>query len=165
MKKLVVLSLFAMLVVHLPEVAGKAVATSSNSNEQCPPPPAVVAMFLGFTPGQTEQFGILLAQFQANLRPVQEQIAAHQQQLNILVSQPNPDPAFVGSLVLQIHALQQQAAQVVESFHTACVALLTQEQKQKIEEVMLASQLQPVVGAFVTLYLVPPPPSLPCQKQ
>jgi hypothetical protein len=165
MKKLVALSLFAMLLVHLPEVAGKSVAASSNSNEQCPPLPAVVAMFLGFTSGQAEQFGILLSRFQSNLRPVQEQIAAHQQQLNILLSQPNPSPALVGSLVLQIHALEQQVAHVVESFHTAFVALLTQEQKQKIEEVTLASQLQPVVGAFVTLYLVPPPPSLPCQKQ
>jgi hypothetical protein len=165
MKKLVALSLFAMLVVHLPEVAGKAVAASSNSNEQCPPPPAVVAMFLGFTSGQTEQLGILLAQFQANLCPVQEQIAAHQQQLNILLGQPNPGPALIGSLVLQIHALEQQAAQVVEGFHTAFVALLTQEQKQKIEEVTLASQLQPVVGAFVTFHLVPPPPAVPCQKQ
>lgn len=165
MKRLAAIIILATLPFVTPPLMAKTLVASPNSAEQCPPPSAVVATFLGFTEGQTEQFGILLNQFQTSLRALQEQTATLQQQLNILLSQPNPDPALVGRLVLQIHALQQHAAQVVQSFQSAFAGLLTPEQKQKIEEVTLASQLQPVVGAFVALYLVPPPPSLPCQKQ
>jgi len=137
---------------------------SSESTVQCVPP-AVVASFLGFTEAQTAQFESLFGQFQTTLHGLQEQIGARQSQLDILLSQPNPNPAVVGTLLLQIHALQQKVAQAIRSFQSQFAALLTEEQKQKVQAVTLASQLQPVVGAFVALYLVPPPTPLPCQKQ
>lgn len=164
MKKIAVLTLLTVLLGFTYQTAGQTVAAVPGSIDQCPPPPAVVATFLGFTDGQAEQFGILLNQFQSTLRSLQEQIAPRQQQLNVLLSQPDPDPATVGALVLQLHALQQQMEQVIQSFQNAFAGLLTQEQKQKIEAVTLAAQLQPAVGAFVALHLVPAPPSLPCQK-
>ena len=164
MKRLAALALLATLPLLVSQAAGRALAAPQTSNGQCPPPPAVVATFLGFTDAQAQQFGILLNQFQTTVHTLQEQIAALQQQLNTLLGQPRPDPAAVGKLVLQIHALEQQVEQAIQNYHELFANLLTPEQKQKIEGVTVASQLQPVVGAFVTLYLVPPP-SLPCQKQ
>jgi septal ring factor EnvC (AmiA/AmiB activator) len=164
MEKAAVLAFFLVLPLLPQRVSGQMVVESPSLAEQCPPPPAVVAAFLAFSPGQAEEFGILLNQSQNNLRSLQEQIAPRQQQLDALLSQPNPDPAMVGALVLQIHALQYQQAQVIRNFRSAFASLLTQEQKQKIEQATVASQLQPAVGAFVALRLVPPPPSLPCQK-
>lgn len=137
---------------------------ASKSTHQCVPP-AVVVSFLGFSEAQTTQFESLFGQFQATLNGLQLQMAAQQRELDILLNQPNPNPAAVGSLFLQIHALQQQVAQAKQSFQSQFAALLTDEQKQKVQGVTLASQLQPVVGAFVALNLVPPPTPLPCQKQ
>jgi Spy/CpxP family protein refolding chaperone len=164
MKRAAVFTFLSVLSLLASPAQSKTIPQSTSSTEPCPPPPAVVAAFLGFSPAQIEQFGTLLTQFQTNVHSLQEQIAPRQQQLDALLSQPNPNPAQVGVLVVQIHALQQQVAQVIQAYQTAFVGLLTPDQKQKIEQVTLASQLQTAVGAFVALYLVPPP-SLPCQKQ
>lgn len=131
---------------------------------QCPPS-AVVAAFLGFPDTEAVQFGELLNQFQTSVRGLQEQIAARQMQLNALLSQPSPDPAVVGGLVVQINTLQKQAAQVIRGYQTQFASLLTDAQKQRIQVLTQASQLQPVVGALVALNLVPAPIPLPCQKQ
>lgn len=162
------LAMTAVLTVlsFIPPQAGAAQIgpAPQQSAEQCLPP-AVVASFLGFTEAQATQFVGLLGQIQAALPGLQEQIAARQAQLDILLSQPNPDPAVVGNLFLQIHALQQQLAQAIEGFQGQFAALLTDQQKQKVQAVAQASQLQPVVGAFVALHLVAAPTPLPCQKQ
>ncbi len=139
-------------------------ALAPESAGQCRPP-AVVASFLGFTETQAAQFGDLLGLFQTTLHGLQEQIAARQAQLEVLLDQPNPDPAIVGGLFLQIHSLQRQVAQVIQGFQRQFASLLTDEQRQKVQAVTQASQLQPVVGAFVVLYLAPTPTLLPCQKQ
>lgn len=165
MKKAAILTFLAVLPLFGQQAVSKTSAASPNSIERCPPPPAVVAMFLGFTEGQVQQFGVLLNQFQANVGSLQEQVAARQQQLNMLLSQPDPDPTTVGTLVLQVHQLQQQLAALIRNFQSVFAELLTPDQSQKIEQLTIASQLQPAVGAFVALHLVPPPPSLPCQKQ
>ena len=146
---------------------GKAPPTAAapqNWADPCPPP-AVVAAFLGLTASQAAQFGGLLGQSQAALGGLQQQIAALQAQLDSLVSEPNPDPAAIGNLFLQIHALGQQVAQTIQSFQSQFAALLTAEQAQKVQAVTQAAQLQPVVGAFVALNLAPAPTPLPCQQQ
>jgi hypothetical protein len=165
MKRLSFVALLSAMLLFAPKVMGRTVPVPANASAPCPPPPAVVASFLGLTPGQLEQFGALLSEVLPTLQGLQLESAAVQQQLDVLLSQPNPDPGQVGRLVVQLHLLQQQAAQVVENFHNIFASLLTQDQKQKLEGVTLASQLQPVVGAFAALYLVPRPPSPSCQKQ
>ena len=167
MKKVSFVTLFAAMLFFAPKMVGRTVpvSTATNISAPCPPPPAVVASFLGLTPGQVEQMGALLTQVLPTLQTLGQQSAEVQQQLDLLLSQANPDPAQIGKLVVLLHVLQQQAAQVVEGFHKAFAGLLTLDQKQKLEGVTVASQLQPVVGAFAALYLVPPPPSNACQKQ
>jgi Heavy-metal resistance len=165
MKKLSLVALFAAMLFFVPKMAGSTVPATANASLPCPPPPAVVASFLGLTPGQVEQIGALLTQVLPTLETLGQQSAEVQQQLDLLLSQTNPDSAQIGKLVVQLHVLQLEAAQVVEGFHHAFASLLTQDQKQKLEVVTVASQLQPVVGAFAALYLVPPPPPTSCQKQ
>ncbi len=165
MKRLAAIVFVALLLfVARPASATQKPTSPANSTDQCQSP-AVVASFLGFTDAQTAQFGDLLNQFQTTVYGLQTQITVRQAQLDALLSQPNPNPAVIGSLFLQIHALQQQVAQAIQSFQSQFAALLTDEQRQKVQAVTLASQLQPVVGAFVALYLAPAPTPLPCQKQ
>jgi hypothetical protein len=164
MKKLSFVTLFATMLFFAPKMVGSTIPATANASFPCPPPPAVVASFLGLTPGQVEQMGALLTQVLPTLETLGQQSAEVHQQLDLLLSQTNPDPAQIGKLVVQLHVLQLEAAQVVEGFHNAFAGLLTQDQRQKLEGVTVASQLQPVVGAFRALYLVPPP-STSCQKQ
>ena len=165
MKKLSLVTLFAAMLFFASKMAGSTVPATANLSLPCPPPPAVVASFLGLTPGQVQQMGLLLTQVLPTLETLGQQSAEVQRHLDLLLSQTNPDPAQIGNLVVQLHVLQLQAARVVEGFHNAFLGLLTQDQKQKLEGVTVASQLQPVIGAFAALYLVPPPPSPSCQKQ
>jgi len=164
MKILATLALLAALPFSATQNHGRSATASQNTCNSCPPPPAVVAAFLGFTDAQATQFIALESQFQSALCDVEQQGAGWQHELDTLLSQPNPNPAVAGQLVLQIHALQQQVAQIVQNYQAQFAGLLTMEQKQKIQEVTLASQLQPVVGAFASLYLVPAPPPAPCPQ-
>lgn len=163
MKRTAVLTVLCFLPFFAPRCRAQAPAPSPGCSEQCPPPPAVVATFLGFSQPQLQQFEVLLTQFKTGVQGLQAQIAPRQQQLDSLLSQPNPNPAQIGVLTLEIHSLQQQLAQVIQGYQTAFASILTQDQKQKVELITAASQVQPAVGAFVALHLVPPP-SLPCQK-
>jgi hypothetical protein len=172
MKKIGFATLFAATLFFAPQVPGKTVPaaakSSSNSNENasCPTPPAVVASILGLTPGQVEQFGTLLSQVLPVLQALQQQGAATQKQLDLLLSQQNPDPAQVGKLVVQLHLIELQTTQVINGFHNAFASLLSLDQIQKLQGVAAASQVQSVVEAFVALYLVAPPQPLPaCQAR
>jgi hypothetical protein len=165
MKKFSFLTLIAAMLFLALKMTGSTVPATASTSLPCLPPPAVVASFLELTPGQVEQMGALLTQVLPALETLGQQSAEVQQQLDLLLSQTNPDPAQIGKLVVELHALQLQASQVLKGFHNAVAGLLTQDQKQKLEEVTVASQLQPVVGAFRALYLVPPPSSTSCPKQ
>jgi hypothetical protein len=137
--------------------------TQSNAADPCTPP-AVVVSFLNFTPAQAAQFQELLSEFLPTVQGLQQQITVLQNQLNILLNQPNPNPVAVGNVTLQIHVLEQQVAQAIQDYQNLFVGLLSDAQKEKVQAVTQASQLQPVVPAFVALKLAPPPTPLPCQQ-
>jgi len=135
--------------------------SAPQPSQPAPPPPApvVVATFLDLTPSQAAQFQTILGPFLGTLQALEQQISARQQVLEQLLNSPNPNPAVIGGVVLQIHALQQPQAQVIQTFQQAFVSLLTSDQIQKVQAVAQAAQLVPVVGAFESLYLIPPGPA------
>ena len=161
MKTRAVTAFLAMLSFCSLQANADQAGAPATPTDQCPPP-GVVAAFLGI---DTKTLGDLASEYVTNLHGLEEQITARQNQLNALLSQPNADPAAVGTNVLQIQALHQQVAQVTKTFQTRFLSLLTDEQKQKVQAVTQASQLQSVVGAFVALNLVAAPEPLPCQMQ
>jgi|SRR5579864_158538 Spy/CpxP family protein refolding chaperone len=124
---------------------------------QPPPAPAIVTQFLGFSDTQAAQFQQLLQSLQAAVGGLQQQIGPKQQALESLLNTAQPDPATVGELLLEIHALQQQIGQALESYHEGFLALLTSDQKQKTQAVVQAVQLLPAVKAFAEVRLIEPP--------
>lgn len=164
MKRLVSIVFLAMLCSVAPPAKGNPTGDAPLEPADPCQPPAVVASFLDFTDAQAAQFEDLLTQLQATTYGLQQQIATLQAQLDGLLGQPNPDPAVVGSLFLQIHALQLQAAQAIQAFQRQFASLLTDEQQQKVQAVTQAAPLQPVVGPFVVLHLIAAPTPLPCDK-
>ena len=124
---------------------------------QPPPGPVIVAQFLGFSDTQAAQFQQLLQSLQATVGGLQQQIGPKQQALDTLLSTAQPDPATAGKLLLEIHALQQQLGQALQSYHESFLALLTSDQMQKAHAVVQAAQLLPAVKAFAEVRLIEPP--------
>ena len=121
-----------------------------NAEETSPLP--VVAEFLQLRPGQVSELEQLLQARQAVLVPLFQTAQAKIQQLGILLN-TGGNPAQVGLLVIQIHALQQQMGQAQQFFLTHFVAILDAEQLQKLQAVQIAAQLQPILPAFQPIFL------------
>ncbi len=126
--------------------------TSIQPSAQETSPLQIVADFLQLQPGQVTELDQLLQARQATLVPLFQAAQALIQQLgNLLNSGGNP--AQVGAVVLQIHALQQQMAQAQQSFLSQFVATLNADQQQRLQAVQIAAQLQPILPAFQPIFL------------
>src|ERR1700674_1155541 len=126
--------------------------TKAQANAEEASPLQVVAEFLQLRPGQASELGQLLQARQAALVPLFQTAQAMTQQLGILLN-TGGNPAQVGVLVIQIHALQQQMGQAQQSFFSHFVAILDGEQLQKLQAVQIAAQLQPILPAFQPIFL------------
>ncbi len=111
-----------------------------------------VAEFLQLRPGQVSELEQLLQARQTALVPLFQTAQALTQQLAVLLNSGG-NPAQVGILVIQIHALQQQMAQAQQAFFAQFVAILDAEQLQKLQAVQIAAQLQPILPAFQPIFL------------
>jgi hypothetical protein len=128
-------------------------AAAEVKADSCPDPPAVVARFLHLSPEQGQAFGQLLQARQAALAPILQQIAHREQRIRELVA-AGGNPAEIGTLMLQVHQLQQAAAAAQAQFLTAFAGLLNEDQRRQWDGVRLAAQLQPVLPAFQALQLL-----------
>jgi hypothetical protein len=115
-------------------------------------PLQVVAEFLQLRPGQVSEVEQLLQARQTTLVPLFQTAQALTQQLAVLLNSGG-NPAQVGILVIQIHALQEQMAQAQQAFLTQFVAILDTDQLQKLQAVQIAAQLQPILPAFQPIFL------------
>jgi hypothetical protein len=124
-----------------------------RAEPSCPDPAAAVSQFLHLAPPQVQAFGQLLQVRQAATAPLLLQIAAREQRIRELIASGG-DPAEIGTLVVQVHQLQQSVAAVQAQFLAGFQGLLNDEQRQAWDAVHLAARLQPVVPAFVALQLL-----------
>ena len=118
-----------------------------------PAPVAVVARFLHLAPEQAQALGQLLQARQATLAPILQQIALREQRIRELVA-AGGNPAEIGTLMLQVHQLQQAAAAAQAQFLTAFAGLLDDDQRRQWEGARVAVQLQPILPAFQALQLL-----------
>jgi hypothetical protein len=126
--------------------------TPNEGYGEAPSPIQIVVQFLQLRPDQVQELGQLLQARQAAVVPRLQGIQQRVQQLEALLNSGG-NPAEVGILVIQIHALQQQVALVQQDFLSRFASLLDPEQQQRLEAVRLAAQLQPILPAFQQLYL------------
>jgi hypothetical protein len=129
------------------------VATSNvQSNGQDASFLQVVAEFLQLQPAQLSEVEQLLQARQAALVPLFATSQALTQQLGALLNSGG-NPLQVGVLLIHIHALQQQIGQTQQAFITQFGMVLDQDQKEKVQAVEIAVQLQPVLPAFQPILL------------
>ena len=127
-------------------------SATAQGDPDAPTPLQVVVQFLQLQPAQQPLFGQLLQARQTAVTPLFQAMAQKEQQLEALLGSGG-NPAQVGILVIQIHAIQQQIMQTQQVFLANLANLLDQDQQQLLAAVVVAAQLQPVLPAFVALQL------------
>jgi hypothetical protein len=138
--------------LNIEKILQQVQTTNVQPSAQETSPLRVVAEFLQLRPGQVSELEQLLQARQTTLVPLFQTAQALTQQLAVLLNSGG-NPAQVGILVIQIHALQQQMAQAQQAFLTQFVAILDAEQLQKLQAVQIAAQLQPILPAFQPIFL------------
>jgi uncharacterized membrane protein len=132
-------------------------AVALRAQDAASPAPLVVAGFLGLSQDQASQFQTMLQNLQAAVGPLSRQAALAQQDLDKALSDPQPDAATVLARLLAVRTVQRQIAAALDSYHSAFNALLTAEQRQKVQAVNQARDLLPAVAAFAQTQLIAPP--------
>jgi hypothetical protein len=125
---------------------------ASEGKAEGPTPLQIAVYFLQIRPDQLTALEQLLQARQAAAAPLIMAVQQTTQQLETLLTSGG-NPADAGALVIRIHALQQQVEQAQHEFLTKFITLLDAEQRQKLELVRVATQLQPVAPAFQQLHL------------
>ena len=138
--------------LNIEKVLQQVQTTKVQPSAQETSPLQVVAEFLQLRPGQVSELEQLLQARQTTLVPLFQTAQALTQQLAVLLNSGG-NPAQVGVLVIQIHALQQQMAQAQQAFLTQFVTILDAEQLQKLQAVQIAAQLQPILPVFQPIFL------------
>lgn len=138
--------------LNIAEILQQLQATPVPPSAEETSPLQVVAQFLQLTPSQVSELEQLLQGRQTNLVPLVQTVQNLTQQLGNLLSS-GANPAQVGAVVIHIHALRQQAAQVQQAFLTQFTAILSAQQLQKLQAAQIAVQLQPILPAFQPIFL------------
>ncbi len=108
----------------------------------------VVTRFLELTPEQEEAWRALMEGLRAQQQPLADQVRSLEEALREAMTAPEPDPAAVGALVLEIHALRDQMRLNEEAYRAAFEALLTEAQMVKLQRLRQAAELAPLFPAF-----------------
>lgn len=137
-----------------------ALAVPVLAQQAAPRPKEVVARFLELTPEQVTAWEGLLATLDGTLDPLREQLRDVQHQLAEMLQGENPDPAAVGTLVIQGKELREQMGEAHRVYGAAFEELLTETQVNRLNFIRRAAHVQPIIPAFRLFGLIadPEPP-------
>jgi Spy/CpxP family protein refolding chaperone len=100
-----------------------------------PSPDEVLRAVLGFTDAQLAQLHALLDSRRAAGEARRAPLESAHKALHDAVEATTPDPTAIGNAVLAVRALEKQAQAANDAFKTAFAAILTDEQKAKLEQI------------------------------
>ena len=121
---------------------------------QEPPPVAVVANVLSLSEEQVHALGDFLQARGEAVRPAAEELQRHQQALAQQLQAPNPDPATIGQLILEIRAIEGRIKQTVGDADKTLDQILDSEQRTRLEQLRGAAGACAVVPAFRAVGLI-----------
>lgn len=116
-----------------------------------------VGRYLDLTEDQVTQVREILETTHASIEAIREEIRPLAESLHDELESGAPAPEAVGQLVIQIHALRDQIKGERQSAVDSIRSLLNDEQLQKVDHVVQAARLAPVIRAFRVLGMLPPP--------
>lgn len=114
-----------------------------------------VVRFLQLSDEQAASWDVIYRIHREAERPLQDEAAALQAEIDTLFAAGDPDPAVLGELVIERHAVGEALRQVHLVYHEDFVALLDEAQARRLGFVARADEVQPVIPAFKLYELVP----------
>jgi hypothetical protein len=132
------------------------VLAQADARPHPPEPKRAVARFLQLSVDQVMQWDVLLEQRKATVEPLRQTLADVETQLEQLLAEEAPDPATVGSLVIQAKDLKGQIADANHAYVEGFEAMLTVEQAGRLAFIRRAEAAQPLFPAFRLFGLLPP---------
>lgn len=124
---------------------------------------AEVKAYLNLTDAQLQGLeDIQKARMQAQ-QAIYQQINQKQQELNSLLQSGSTDALRIGQLTIDINALRKQTPVPGDSYRNQALAVLAQDQKNKLNSLSAALQLQQTAWQAINLNLIdaPQPKPLP----
>jgi len=120
----------------------------ARADEGLPAPIVFVTNFLQLTPDQTAALITMIQARDTALQPIAAKLHASQEALGKLLESPAPDPAAVGSLLIEIHTGEKQAGTVARDGAASFEGILTPEQSDRLQFVRQAAQAEPAIPVF-----------------
>jgi uncharacterized membrane protein len=127
---------------------------AARADDALPPPVMFVTNFLQLAPEQTMVLVTMIQARDAALQPVAVKIQADQEALGKLLDSPDADPVAAGHLVIEIRTLEKQAGAAAHDASAQFEAILTQDQRERLQFVRQAAQVEPAIPAFKAVGLL-----------
>jgi uncharacterized membrane protein len=144
-KTLLAAASMVLMILHSP---------AARADDGLPPPVMFVTNFLQLAPEQTMALITMIQARDAALQPVAMKIQADQEALGKLLDSPDADPLNAGRLLIEIRTLERQAGAAAHDASAQFEALLTQDQRDRLQFVRQAAQVEPAIPAFKAVGLL-----------
>lgn len=116
-----------------------------------------VKAYLNLTDAQITSLQAIQTQARTNGQQTRADIQTKQQALQTLLKQTSPDPTAVGKALLDLEAARAKLHTANSSLVDQAVAVLTADQKTKLQTLAAAEALQPQIHEATMLFLLTPP--------
>ena len=129
-------------------------ALAHADDKELPQPIVFVTNFLQLSGVQTSSLITMIQAREAALQPIAETLRASREALANLLDASNPDAAAVGRLLIEIRGEENQLGEVARQAAASFEETLLPEQRQRLQFVRQAAQVQPAIPAFKTVGLL-----------
>jgi uncharacterized membrane protein len=126
----------------------------ARADNALPPPIVFVTNFLQLSPDQTSSLAAMIQARDAVLQPIAARLQADQEALGKLLESTDADPTAVGRLLIDIHSEEMQASAAAHDAAAAFEAILTPDQRNRLQFVRQAAQVEPAIPAFKAVGLL-----------
>ena len=117
--------------------------------QEIPPQPVqVVASLLELSEPQVASWLEILAERETAVQPLAQQLQERHQALGEALQNSSPDPRVVGQLIIDIRAIERSIVAIRQEGNASFEQLLTETQRQRLQQIRGASQVCPVVPAL-----------------
>jgi len=127
----------------------------ARADEGLPAPIVFVTNFLQLSEDQTRALITMIQTRDAALQPIAAKLRTDQEALGSLLESPAADAATAGRLLIEIRTLGNQANAVAQTAAASFEQILTPEQRERLQFLRQAAQVQPAIPAFKAVGLIP----------
>jgi uncharacterized membrane protein len=126
----------------------------ARADQELPAPIVFVTNFLQLSEDQTKALATMIQARDAALQPIAVKLHGDQEALGKLLDSPAADAATIGRLLIEIRTSEKQAGAVARNAAASFEEILTPEQRDRLQFVRQAAQVEPAIPAFKAVGLL-----------